>query len=68
MHMSLVQIGAIYRLHKGESMNYKRVLALMIVLLLIGCTAPPKLTDKESPAAVENICDNSANKGTVICP
>ena len=46
----------------------KCIAVLVIILLLTSCAAPPKLTDKDSPIAVENICDNPANKGTMICP
>jgi hypothetical protein len=41
---------------------------VVAVLLLTSCTSSPKLTDKDSPIAVENMCDNPANKGTMICP
>lgn len=44
------------------------LVAAVILLLLTSCTSTPKLTDKDSPIAVENICDNPANKGTMICP
>jgi len=45
-----------------------RVGLVILLLPLISCASSPKLTDKDSPIAVENICDNPANKGTMICP
>jgi uncharacterized lipoprotein YajG len=46
----------------------KNLVILIILLLLTSCSTQTELTDKDSPIAVENICDNPANKGTMICP